>query len=175
MPRDGDHRALKLARINTTHVRLAPAPRRRGRPAGVGRCRQRARQTIAEGIVSGKTVAAIARELGVTRSWASREAHAPETRELVDALADQHREVIHMFFEGVLNAITHAMVARKYVLHNGNRADMGPDHRLRMKAVGLFLQLGKAILGDTQPPSTVKFFRKLHSLSAKVAALVCAE
>jgi hypothetical protein len=169
---------MQLARINTTHVRHAPAPRRRGRPAGVGRCRQRARQAIAEGIVAGKTVAAMARELGVTRSWASREAHAPETRELVDGLADQHREAINALFASVLNAIAGAMVARKLVMLNGNRVDVGPDHRLRMKAVGLFLQLGKAILSDTHATSTVKtyeFFRKLHSLGAKVAALVCAE
>jgi hypothetical protein len=100
---------MQLARINTTNVRPAPAPRRRGRPIGVGRCRQRARQTIAEGIVAGKTVAAIACELGVSRSWAGREAHAPATRELVDALADQYRQTIHTLFESVLNAIAHAI------------------------------------------------------------------
>jgi hypothetical protein len=178
MPRDGDHRALKLARINTTHVRLTPAPRRRGRPTGVGHCRQRARQAIAEGIVAGKTVAAIARELGVTRSWASREAHAPGTRELVDALADQYREVIDALLESLLNTIAPALRARKFVMHDGNRIDMGPDHRLRMKAVDLLLQLGKAMdvcLADDHPKATVetyRFFRKLHSLAAKVMALV---
>ena len=166
---------MQLARINTTHVRLTPTPRRRGRPTGIGRCRQRARHVIAEGIVSGKPVAAIARELGVSRSWASREAHAPETRELVDALAVQYREVIQGLFASVLNAITRAMAARKFVIHKGNRVDMGPDHRLRMKAGGLFLQLLKAIPGDNQPTSTVETFqsfRKLHSVAAKVMALV---
>ena len=103
---------MQLARINTTHVPLTPMPRRRGRPTGVGRCRQRARHVIADGIVSGKPVAAIARELGVSRSWASREAHAPETCELVDALADQYREVIDAPFEAVLNAIARGLAAR---------------------------------------------------------------
>jgi FixJ family two-component response regulator len=120
-----------------------PAPRRRGRPGGVGRCRQRTRCEIAEGVVSGKPIAVIARELGVSRSWASREAHAPETRELVAALAAQYREVIHALMKSLLNTIAAALVARKFVIHNGNRIDMGPDHRLRMKAVDLFLQLEK--------------------------------
>ena len=117
-----------------------------------------ARHVIAEGIVSGKPVAAIARELGVSRSWASREAHAPETRKPFDALADQYREVFHALFETGLNAIARALAARKFVTRNGKRVDLGPDHRVRLKAAGLLQELLRPIcacLADDRSQASV--------------------
>ena len=151
-------------------------PRRRGRPTGVGRCRQRARHVIAEGVVAGKPITAIARELGVWRSWASREAHAPQTRERGDALADQYHEVIDALFETVLNAIVRGLAARKFTTRNGKRFDKGPDHRVRLKAAGLLLELLKARDGGLadRPKDSVgayRFLRKLLSIAQKVAAL----
>jgi transposase-like protein len=65
----------------------APAPaRKRGRPPGMGRRRIGKRFAIAQAVVSGKPIASIARELGVSRSWASREAHRPGTMAMIHAL-----------------------------------------------------------------------------------------
>lgn len=62
----------------------------RGRPAGMTRGRILQRLIIAEALVHGVTKAAIARRLGVSRSWASREANSPQTRLMLAALMEKN-------------------------------------------------------------------------------------
>jgi transposase-like protein len=69
----------------TSQLGSAPA-RKRGRPPGIGRRRIGKRLAIAQAVVAGKPIASIARELGVSRSWASREAHRPGTMAMIQAL-----------------------------------------------------------------------------------------
>ena len=57
-----------------------PAPRRRGRPPGHSAPRLMKRIVIAGAVLQGVKIAQVARDLGVSRSWASREAHDPETQ-----------------------------------------------------------------------------------------------
>ena len=52
------------------------------------------RLVIAKAVVAGKQIAAIARDLGVSRSWASREAHRPGTTAMIDALRLQAEEQV---------------------------------------------------------------------------------
>jgi len=52
------------------------------------------RLIIAEALVQGSSIAAVARHLGASRSWVSREANAPETRPLFSALLERHAESI---------------------------------------------------------------------------------
>jgi hypothetical protein len=47
------------------------------------------RLVIAEAIFQEAKIAAIARRLGVSRSWAGREANAPQTKVLLTALVEQ--------------------------------------------------------------------------------------
>src|SRR3954447_4438035 len=66
-----------------------PAPRRRGRPPGIGASRLMKRIVIAAGVLQGVKIAQVARDLGMSRSWASREAHHPETERLIRRLKKQ--------------------------------------------------------------------------------------
>ena len=60
---------------------------------------------------------------------------------------------------------------------NGKRVDLGPDHRVRLKAAGLLLELLRAMsacLAEDRSKATVgayRFLRKLISIAQKVAAL----
>ena len=56
------------------------------------RGRTRKRLIIPEALIQGIQIAAVARRLGVSRSWASREANAPETRLMLAALFARHAE-----------------------------------------------------------------------------------
>ena len=62
--------------------------RRRGRPPGLTESRITKRYIIAGALLAGIKIAAVARQLGVSRSWASREANAPGTRNLIAVLID---------------------------------------------------------------------------------------
>src|SRR3954466_15463133 len=66
-----------------------PAPRRRGRPPGHSAPRLMKRIVIASAVLQGVKIAQVARDLGVSRSWASREAHHPETQRFIARLKKQ--------------------------------------------------------------------------------------
>jgi transposase-like protein len=52
------------------------------------------RLIIAEALVQGSSIAAVARHLGASRSWVSREANALETRPSFSALLERRAESI---------------------------------------------------------------------------------
>src|SRR3981189_259953 len=68
-----------------THHTIA---RRRGRPPGLTVNRIMKRFIIIEAILAGIKIVTVARHLGVSRSWASREANAPGTRNLLAELLE---------------------------------------------------------------------------------------
>jgi hypothetical protein len=86
-------------------------------------------------------LAVIARHLGVSRSWASREANAPGTRILIADLFELCRERVKALFDQTLDVIEDAMKARKFLVVNRVLVDVGPDHYARLQAVKVFTVL----------------------------------
>jgi hypothetical protein len=96
---------------------------------------------LAGALPAGITVAAVARQLGVSRSWASREANAPGTRLLIAQLLAPHRERLSVLFDKTLDVIEDALKARKTYLVRGVLVDGGPAHYARLEAGRLFIRL----------------------------------
>jgi hypothetical protein len=116
------------------------------RPSRAAPNRGRGDQTAIEfgvtaAIFSGITVAAAARQLGVSRSWASREANAPGTRILIAELLEPHREQLNELFRLTLDLIKDAFQPRRIFVVRGVLVDGGPDHYARLEAAKLFLRL----------------------------------
>jgi hypothetical protein len=116
-------------------------PRRVGRPPGLTLARIEKRFIIAEAVLAGIKIAAVARQLGVSRSWASREANAPGTRNLLAELLEHHRERLNALFDQALDVIEDAMNARHFLVVNRVLVDVGPDHYARLEAVKMFTVL----------------------------------
>src|SRR4051794_4973927 len=104
----------------------AQSLRPRGRPRGIGHCRQRTRFAIAERVFAGKPIATIARELKVSRSWASREAYAQETQSMLGLLLVHHRARIQHLLDTAFDTINQALEARKTIRVDGRLIDLGP-------------------------------------------------
>jgi len=62
---------------------------------------------------AGIKIAAVARQLGVSRSWASRKANAAGTRILIAELLDSQREHSSALFDHTLDLIKDALQARR--------------------------------------------------------------
>jgi hypothetical protein len=78
-------------------------------------------------LIAGITVAAAARQLGVSRSWASREANASGTRILIAELLEARCERLSALFDKTLEVIEDAFQARKIFVVRGVVVDGGPD------------------------------------------------
>jgi hypothetical protein len=131
---------------------------------------------IAEAVVAGKPIAQVARDLGVSRCWVSRETHAPGTGALIDELMVQHADRIKALLAASLDALEGLLEARKFVYRAGTAIDVGPDHCIQLKAAGLLIKLSK-LIGTNQTSHTIsaRFLRVLISiaeLAAQVAARV---
>jgi hypothetical protein len=114
---------------------------RRGRPPGLTEARIDKRYIIAGAIIAGLNIAAVARHLGVSRSWASREANAPGTRIFIADIFELCRERVKALFDQTLDVIEDAMNARQFLLVNGVLVDVGPDHYTQLEAVKVFTAL----------------------------------
>jgi hypothetical protein len=86
-------------------------------------------------------VAAIARQLGVSRSWASREAIAAGTRLLIAQVFEPHREQLKELFSLTLDLIKDAFQARKIFVVRGVIVDGWPDHYARLEVAKMVVQL----------------------------------
>jgi hypothetical protein len=65
---------------------------------------------------AGLKIAAVARQLGVSRSWASREANAPGTRILIADIFELRRERMDALCDQALDVIEDAMnAARQFI------------------------------------------------------------
>jgi hypothetical protein len=63
---------------------------------------------IAASVATGRSITATAKELGISREWASRQANAPETRQLIVSLLAGELERVHQLFDKALKAIQQA-------------------------------------------------------------------
>jgi hypothetical protein len=113
----------------------------RGRSPGMTRARFLQRLIIAESLIQGVKIAALARKLGVSRSWASREANAPATRLLLTALMERHSEKFGQLLDQAFLTLEEAFAATQ-LIHGLDRQPFEvPDHHIRLEAAGLFLRL----------------------------------
>src|SRR4051795_1107504 len=94
-----------------------PAPRRRGRSAS----RLMKRIVIAGAVLQGVKVAQVARDLGVSRSWASREAHYPETQRLIASLKKQDPETAVSSLYRALKAMADEMIPPTNIYIRGGK------------------------------------------------------
>ena len=95
-----------------------------------------------EALVQGTRIATIARNLRVSRSWASREANAPQTRVMLASMLNNRAETIARLIDHAFDVIEDALQAVKVVRQwPSNRQIEVPDHRIRLEAAGLFLKL----------------------------------
>jgi hypothetical protein len=74
----------------------------------------------------------------VSRSWASREANAPGTRNLLADIFELCCERVNALFDQTLDVIEDAMNARQVLVVNRVLVDVGPDHYARLEAVKMF-------------------------------------
>lgn len=120
---------------------------KRGRPAGkpgaATSARKKRRQKIAAGVIAGKAIAAVARDEGVSRSWASREANCTETKVIIASMLDRHVDKLEVLVGKALVAIHDAFRAK-----DGKR----PDHRVRLIAAKRVIEM--ALAGRTASTST---------------------
>jgi len=65
-------------------------------------------------------------QLGVSRSWASREANASGTRNIIADLFKRHRERLELLFDRTLAVIDDAMEARQFLVMNRVLVEVGP-------------------------------------------------
>jgi hypothetical protein len=96
---------------------------------------------IATAVTAGQSIAATARQLGISREWASRMANAPETQQIIASLVNAHLERFYDLFDTGLRAIEGAFRARRKVMNKGEVVDLGPDHYARLAAVGRLVQI----------------------------------
>jgi hypothetical protein len=99
------------------------------------------RVQIATSVAAGQSIAATARQLGISREWASRIANAPETQQIITLLVQAHAERMCDLFDAGLKVIKDAFRARRKALRKGEVVDLGPDHYARLAAFGRLLQM----------------------------------
>ena len=98
------------------------------------------RLLIAEAVFQGIRIASIARDLGVSRSWASREANSPGTRVILRHLVEKRAEMIAILIEHAFDVIEDGLGATTLITTANGHIEV-PDHRIRLKAVALFTRL----------------------------------
>jgi hypothetical protein len=90
---------------------------KRGRPPGMTSARILQRLIIAEAIVQGSKITALAQRIGRSRSWVSREANAPETRLMVSALIERQADTIVQMILEALTTLDDALDASELLRH----------------------------------------------------------
>jgi hypothetical protein len=103
--------------------------------------RIRKRHIIATAIIAGLKITFVARQLGVSRSWASREANSAGIRNIIGDLIRANIEKVRQVFREALDVIQQAFQARKIYVRKGRIIQGGPDHMVRLEAVTVFINL----------------------------------
>jgi hypothetical protein len=111
--------------------------RRRGRPTGMTPDRIRKRHIIAAAVIQDIAITAVARQIGVSRSWASREANSAEVRDLIAHLIAANQETVATLLGQALGVVKGALTAETTLCRDGVWITV-PDHRVRMEAVRVF-------------------------------------
>jgi hypothetical protein len=99
------------------------------------------RLQIAASVVAGRSITETAKEPGISREWASLQANAPATQQIIVSLIGEQLEHVHQLFDEALKAIQRALRARRRGLSEGEVIDLGPDHYARLAAVGRLVQI----------------------------------
>ena len=100
------------------------------------------RRKIAAGLVVGKAIAEVARETGISRQWASREAQQPETQVELAAFLGQHHAALRGLVARAVEVIGDGLQATKVAAtKEGGALDLGPDHYARLQAVKRLIEL----------------------------------
>lgn len=146
-----------------TRAPLPPKPKTpRGRPANqpgaASGARSQRRQKIAAGVIAGKPIAAVAREQGISRTWASREANSSETKVVIASMLDRHSVKVEALVALALHAVKKAFGAM-----DGKK----PDHRVRLIAAKRVLEMalaGRTVEATTMQDSTITWeqFEELY-------------
>lgn len=88
-------------------------------------------------LFEGKSLAAIAREEGVSRHTIAKQAKSDDVRQIVVAVVNDELERICQVFARMLRVIEEAFAARVIRAdRRGGAIDLGPDHYARLAAVG---------------------------------------
>jgi hypothetical protein len=96
---------------------------------------------IATSVAAGQSITATARQLGISREWASRIANAPETQQIIASLVNTQLERLYDLFDAALTVIEQAFRARRKGISKGEVIDLGPDHYARLASVGRLVQI----------------------------------
>src|SRR3954447_24058389 len=102
-----------------------PAPPRRGRPPGHSASRLMKRIVIAGAVYHKIKIAQVARDLGMSRSWASREAHHPETQRFIRRLKKQDAQTAVGSLRRALKAIADEMIPTENIYLRGGKIVIG--------------------------------------------------
>lgn len=93
------------------------------------------RQRLAAAVIAGKPISEAARDEGVSRTWASREANSTETKIIIASMLDLHRPEVEKLLRQALKAIRGAFAAK-----DGKHA----DHRVRLIAAKRVIEIATA-------------------------------
>jgi hypothetical protein len=87
---------------------------------------------------------------------------------LIDQLMIRHKDRVEARFVSALSAMAAMLRTRRIVFCHGKPVDLGPDHRVCMKAVGWFTKTLK-LIGEIQTSGSVyacvRFLRVLISIA----------
>lgn len=95
-------------------------------------------QTVAAGIVAGKTQQQIADELGLSRQWVSKLTQTSETEQVLARMVQERLPVLGELFDLGLEAIRNAYRAKA---RNKDGHVVGRDHYARLAAVQRLTQI----------------------------------
>lgn len=90
---------------------------------------------VAKGALSGKTVAQIAREQGVTTRTVSRDLISPVARDLFESLYDEHEVALRRLFARSVEVIGEGLEAELTIVPETGEPITVPDTRGRLAAV----------------------------------------
>jgi hypothetical protein len=99
------------------------------------------RLKIAAGVITGKSLAQIGREEGVSRQTISKQLASSDARQIIVNLTNRELDRLSLLFSQVLQAISEGLEARRVQVQNGVVIDLGPDHFARLTAVSRLLQV----------------------------------
>lgn len=104
----------------------------------------RRRQAVAEAVLAGESVTAIARRQGRSRSEVSRDANAPETALILAEYLGRHKKQMIRLVSKSLAAIEKSFAAKRQGLTAaGKVVDCGADHYARLKGAEKALEVWK--------------------------------
>jgi hypothetical protein len=121
---------------------------------------------VAAARVAGKTVTQIAKDEGVSRATASKEANAPEVQLLITSLVEAERIKIRDLFVKGLAVVDGSFSAERWGLdEDGTAVFIGPDHYARLTGVKCLTQLLTAGRQAVRPEPAARKTLSLDELS----------